>query len=297
MRGKTLILLAIAALAGFPLQAQADTIGDFSVYASGAATTTRVNTHGRVAVAGALTFTTTVIGNHLNNSNGTRDDLIAGGAVTYNSGTVDNGNVLYGAALSVRGWTSTAGNGAAVQGSPVFTPLTNDAASLSSYFAGLSTTATVADGATLTLTGTNGIRDVFYLSGTQFDTAGAISIGNVTAGQLIIVNVGGSGHTKTDTIIINSGTPGNTFFNFTDPADLTFTRVNFPGTVLAPDAAITLTGVATTGSTIEGSLWVRTIVATDYTIGNAVPEPGTCVLLACGLVSLFASRKRRIAAA
>jgi choice-of-anchor A domain-containing protein len=288
----TLAVLAITALVGFPLHARADTILSFSVYASEAVTTTRVTTHGRVAIAGAPTFTNMVIGDTLSNSHGTRNDLIAGGALTYNSGTVNNGNVLYGAALTVANWTSTAGNGAAVlDPSYPFTPLTNQAASLSTYFAGLTPTASVTSGATLTLTGTNSSRDVFDLTGTQFDGAiTAINIVNVNAGELIIVNVGGSGHTKSDLVITNVGTPGNTYFNFTSPAGLTFTRVNFPGTVLSPNAEITLTGVPTTGSTIQGSLWAKEITATDYTIGNAiqVPEPGTCLLVVSGLVCLFA---------
>ncbi|MDD4888535.1 MAG: choice-of-anchor A family protein [Phycisphaerae bacterium] len=287
------ILAAIVAFVALPLAASSDTLYDFSIYASGAATTTRVTTHGRVAVAGAPTFTNMVIGDALTNSLGTRDDLIAGGSLTYNSGTVNNGDVLYGAALTVAGWTSTAGNGAAVLGSPVFTPLTTEAAALSTYFAGLTATGAVAGGATLTLTGTNSIQDVFSLSAAEFNTAGTINIVGVNAGERIIVNVAaGTGYTKADTVITNLGTSGKTFFNFTDPAALDFTRVNFPGTILAPNAAITLTGVATTGSTIEGSLWVETITATDYTIGNAVPEPATILLLISGLASLSAFRKR-----
>ena len=290
-----LLLGVFACIAGPPV-ARADTVCDFSVYASGAATTTRVTAHGRAAIGGASTFTNMVIGDQLSNSLGMRYDLINGGALTYNSGTVNNGNVLYGAALTVAAWTSTPGNGAAV--GPLaydFTSLTNAAVNASNTLSLLTDTGTVTAGATLLLTGTNNtVQDVFNVTAAQFDGATTgINILNVAPGAQIIVNVDGPGHTMTDTLITNVGSFGSTYFNFNDPAGLTFTRVNFPGTILAPNAAITLTGFPITGSTIEGSLWVNTITATDYIIGNSscvIPLPSGALMMVPLLVGMVAIR-------
>src|SRR5262245_16817585 len=51
---------------------------------------------GRLAVGGNATITGYAVGDHLANSNGTRDDLVVGGNLDFSNGQVFNGNAVYG---------------------------------------------------------------------------------------------------------------------------------------------------------------------------------------------------------
>src|SRR4051794_41833055 len=69
---------------------------DFSAFILHDANLFNSDVEGRVAVGGNATLTAYGLGNHLTNSNGTRDDLVVGGNLDFTNGQVFEGNVVYG---------------------------------------------------------------------------------------------------------------------------------------------------------------------------------------------------------
>ena len=70
--------------------------GGFNVFVFGNDSQSGTDTQGRVAAGGNATFSNYSEGSSLTNSHGTRDEFIAGGNLSFSSGTVANGNVVYG---------------------------------------------------------------------------------------------------------------------------------------------------------------------------------------------------------
>src|SRR4249919_3733795 len=69
---------------------------DFSAFVLHDFNASYSDVEGRVAVGGNAKITGYAIGNHLANSNGTRDDLIVGGNLEFTNGQVFFGNTVYG---------------------------------------------------------------------------------------------------------------------------------------------------------------------------------------------------------
>ncbi len=69
---------------------------NFDVVTFQNANLTGTESAGRVAIGGNATLTSFGVGAGLTNSNGTRDDLIVNGNLTYKNGQVLNGNIVYG---------------------------------------------------------------------------------------------------------------------------------------------------------------------------------------------------------
>ncbi|HEY9597421.1 MAG TPA: choice-of-anchor A family protein, partial [Cyanophyceae cyanobacterium] len=171
--------LAATIALGFSNQASALTLGpaqDFNVFVLGDVHQTYTDVEGRMAVGGNAVLTGYGVGDKLTNSQGTRDDLIVGGNLTYNSGQVFNGNAVYGGTGLI---SSQVGfpNGSYYQGTPIdFTVAKQQLFNLSTSLGNLTPTGTTSfQYGQIALNGTGSGLNVFNLSGDQLSAANSLS--------------------------------------------------------------------------------------------------------------------------
>ena len=246
MRGKTLILLAITALAGFPLQAEAGiilgTAGDFGV--------------------------------------------LGGSAVTNTGSSVINGNVGSAPTPAVSGFPPGVVNGI------LYT--TADPATAQAH-TDANTAYTVAKNAP---GGTPGPADlggaslnpgVYTYASTAPWTAGTLTLdglGDPNAQWIFQIGSGLTTPSGASVVLLNGASPDHVFWQIGTSATLGATNT-FAGNILAQ------TNITLGGGTLDGrALAIDGLVSITAAETVNVPEPGTCLLLVAGLVSLFASRKR-----
>ena len=154
---------------------------------------------------------------------------------------------------------------------------------------------------TLTINGTSATSlNIFNIASSQLDAIGQLSVTNANGGTTVI-NVSGTNITLNDNFLSPASELGkNVIWNFYEATTITQTTA-FYGTILAPQAAVTL------GNFVEGTLVAKSLVqngevhaqtfqgdlsAVGSTI-SAAPEPATwgMMILGFGLVG-FALRRR-----
>ena len=264
-----------------PPVCSANTLGlatGFNLFVTGDATGSS-DTEGRVAVGHNANFSNYSVGAVLSNSNGTRDDLIVGNNVTFNGGSVNNGNAVYGGTGSFINFGIP--NGTTRHQSPV--PL--DFASAGTYLSNLSSywSTLAANGTTsvnpygyVTLTGSSNSYNVFNLSGAQL--AGATSQGmtiNAPAGSTVLVNVSGTSDSFVSFgIVLNNVTDANIIYNFYQATSLTINQIAVEGSILAPAAAINFAGGQIKGELIGASVSGPGQVNLPVFGGCLPPPPG-----------------------
>ena len=251
MRGKTLILLAIAALAGFPLQAKADimlgTAGDFAVLGGSAVTNTGssvINGNVGSAPTPAVTgFPPGVVNGVL---------YLAPDPATAQAHT--DANTAYTAAKNAPGGTA----GPADLGGANLSPGVYTYAVAAPWTAGT---------LTLDALGDANAQWIFQIGSTLITPAGAT------------------------VSLLNGASPDHVFWQVGSSATLGATNT-FAGNILA-QTSITLGGGSLHGRAlaIDGAVTISVAETVN------IPEPGTLLLLVCGLVTVFASKKRPISVA
>ena len=299
--------LAATMALGFSAQASAFSLGqasDFNVFVLGNLEQSNVDTEGRMAVGGNATLTDYGVGVKLTNSNGTRNDLIVGGNLTYTRGKVFNGNAVYGGTVNL----SLVGipNGTAFQGNPIdFATAGQELLDLSAYLGGLS-----ANGTTnfqygqVTLNGSGSGLNVFNLLGSDLSAANTFTI-NADPNATVLVNITGE--------TINFGNFGfflngvdkqNVLYNFVDAKNLSSNAVGIQGSLLAPKATYQFDNGNIDGTLIAGSLKgggeshpylfkgdLPKPTPTTSQESKKVPEPST--LAGLGLVGIIGVASRR----
>jgi choice-of-anchor A domain-containing protein/RHS repeat-associated protein len=226
---------------------------DFNELVFGNDTRSYTDVQGRVAVGGTGNFTGFSVGTSLSDSDGTRDDLIVGGNLTYTNGQIFNGNVRSGGTATLSSWGHP--NGSYIAGNPLnFTDLKSQATSTSSYLAGLATTnSSTFQYGTLTLTGTKAVS-VINVSGSQLSTANSINL-SAPAGGVLVLNVSGTSDKMQYAGMNLSGTTNsNVIWNFYEATTLTIAGIGVKGTVLAPNATVSFSNGNIDGSLIANNV-------------------------------------------
>ena len=228
--------------------------------------------------------------------------LVARNNLTLNGGSIDNGKIYVG------GTTKLTNAAAPPTGAK---PVDFDAAA--SYYKAVSTNLSQAK-ATGTVTplwsgvvltgknkGNNPV-DVFNVDASVFAHSSSWTLQNLTPGQTLIFNVGGSSATFNNGGISFEPLSGyNVLFNFYDATNVDVRGVI--GSVLAPKAAVTTQWGVINGNVIVDS-WSSTIQINanhyfkpinvpTYSSPMSVPEPENYAMLLAGLALVaFAARRR-----
>ncbi|MBN8816664.1 MAG: choice-of-anchor A family protein [Sphingomonas sp.] len=179
--------------------------------------------------------------------------------------------------------------------------LTADAHTLSAYFAGLTATGTLTSGQytpnAATLVGSTSGINVFTIDGARWSQLYALSFSGLGSGAIVNI-VGGGDYSNFINLNFGGLAAENVLFNFVDASSITMNGWNVGGTVLAPDAFLTLRGGSVAGSVIvdgfhsEGST-IGGHAFTGLAATTAVPEPASWAMMIVGFGMVGAALRRR----
>ncbi|MFA3783372.1 choice-of-anchor A family protein [Melioribacteraceae bacterium 4301-Me] len=244
---------------------------DFNLFVIEDATSPSADTQGKVAVGRDANFSNYSIGDQLPPNSG--DVLIVGRNLTYTSGAVYNGNVVYGNSTNLPQSSVSISGGTLRQDSPInFAAAKVYLENLSTTLAGYTANGTVSyQYGGLSLTGTDPFLNVFAVSGANLSSANNIQI-NVPNGSVALVNVSGTTISISGGMNVSGATNQNVLFNFNEATSITIQGIDFRGSILAPFAAVNFISGVQNGQMICKSL--NGPGQFNYTpfIGNIPPE-------------------------
>ncbi len=215
------------------------------------------DTEGKMAVGGNAYLSNYSVGDKLPLSNGTVDVLIVGGNLTFISGNVDGGNVVYGGNTNLPQLVVGIPDGTLRQDTPIdFTSAKAHLTNLSQY---LSTYAQNGVDSVqyqaIYLHGNNPFINVFNLSAETLSDATDMRI-FVPNGSVVLVNVSGNNIDWNGGLVLTGTTAENVLFNFYEATVLSIHNISVLGSVLAPLADLTFEGV------INGQVIVNSVTGT-----------------------------------
>jgi len=292
---------ALAAPAG------AATLLDFSVYSLGdyASSGGGSTIDGRVAVAGNASINAESIGAGLTSAASQTPVVIAGGNLSYDNSTLRYGSVVYGGANNSGQWTQVqTPNGTVTQGNPLDFSSLNDIASgystsLSRLDANGAFSALYGAG---TLTASSSGLNVFFLNAADLASVSSLKLVGDSGGK-VVINVDASDISKHLSFDMGGYASDSVLFNFYNASNVALGGWQFGGSVLAPDALVTLRGSSILGNIVAGDFQS----AGSHVGGNgyagyfdagrlsAIPEPDTWLMLLAGftLAGIMIRRRRR----
>lgn len=209
---------------------------------------------GRIAVGGPATYTNFGVGSALDNSYGTRDDLIVAGTLSWNNGQSFNGNVQVTGSANM--------NNVGIPNGSVGNDVSIDFDTAEEELQLLSNAlfSTPANGSAsnswgqLTMTGTDPNINIFYLSQSDLHPLWGMTI-TVPQGSSVLVNV--NHHTmqlSNFQLVLNGCSASDVLFNFPIANSVQLSGIGWQGTILAPSANIQFNN-----GQIDGALVCRTI--------------------------------------
>jgi choice-of-anchor A domain-containing protein len=173
--------------------------------------------------------------------------------------------------------------------------------SISTYLGGLSDNGTqLYQFTTYTLTGTNAGLNVFNVNAADWAAASNRVI-DAPTGSTVIVNIAGASAGMMNGMqALNNLHDGSTrqtriLFNFHQATTVNITNMAVTGSVLAPDALVTISGGGIDGQAVLGALNQINggeIHRWDFTGSTPVPEPGTMAALGLGALALLKRRRK-----
>lgn len=203
------------------------------------------DTEGKVAVGKDAFFANYSIGDRLPNSNGTEDVLIVGRNLTFLSGRIYNGNVVYGDTTNLPIPTVSVNEGTIRKDNPI------NFNAAGAYLNGLSNTlaAYTENGhdtmkwGGIFISGTNPFVNIFDISGSDLSIANNIEI-KTPAGAVAVVNVSGRKIQWSGGQSLIGTDKQKVIFNFHQADTLIIQNIAILGSILAPKAYVNfVTGV------------------------------------------------------
>ena len=212
---------------------------DFNVFVLYDISQPSSDTEGKMAVGRNANLANYSVGDKLAPSNGSEDVLVVGNNLTYGSGAVYNGNVVYGhttnlpqANVSITGGTLR--NDHPIDFAAARAHLRNLSGQLKNYTTNGTTTFQYGG---LTLTGTDPFLNVFKVDGHDLSNANNVSI-NVPNGSVVLVNVNRRNVSWSGGLSVTGTSIQNVMYNFYQAHNLTLVNIDIRGSLLAPYAKV-----------------------------------------------------------
>lgn len=222
---------------------------DYNVFVFENLTQPSADTQGKMAVGGDAYLANYSVGDLLPPNSG--NVLVVGGKLTFISGAVNNGSVVYGGSTNLPQVSVSITGGTLIHGHPIdFAAARTYLQNLSMTLSGYTANGTVASQwGTLTLTGTDPFMNVFKVSGSDLSNTHNLVV-NAPGGSVVIVNVSGQNIAWMGGMSVNGPAASNVLFNFYQALTLKIQGIAIIGTVLAPLAALDFPAGLITGQVI-----------------------------------------------
>jgi choice-of-anchor A domain-containing protein/uncharacterized repeat protein (TIGR01451 family) len=225
----------------------------FNVFVLENMTQPSADTQGKVAVGGNATLSNYSVGDLLPPNSG--DVLIVGGNLVYTSGSINNGNAVYG------GTTNLPQYGVSITGGTLRHDIPVDFQAAGNFLKNLSHTllVTLPNGSTrfewgsVTLKGTDPLLNVFTVSGGDLSSANNFVI-DVPKGSSVLVNISGLNVSLKGGMSLTGAAVNSVIYNFFQAQSLSIFGMDLRGTVLAPLAAVDFKSGIVTGQLIAKSV-------------------------------------------
>lgn len=247
--------------------------GDYNLFVWRDLTQPSSDTEGKVAVGRNANLNNYSIGDKLPQSNGTEDVFVVGRKVTWGSGAVYGGNVVYG---KFKDW----GAQVSIVDGTIRKDTVIDFVAAKNYLQSLSMTlsaynvngTTTLDGVNLTLTGTDPFLNTFYVTANQINAQQSLTI-NAPNGSVVLVNVNGNNIEWKGGLHVYGTTMQNVLFNFYRATNLTIRNIDVTGSVLAPKATVDFTSGVQNGQMMAKSVTGQGQFNNVPFIGNVPIDP------------------------
>lgn len=320
------ILLAIFLMAPSAIASPLSFTSDHNVLVFGSMSASNSSIGGSVAVGGSASFANLSIASGNGSASGSVPasgpdvlNLIVGGSLQWGNGSLAKGSGVYqGTALLAN--LGTPGGSINFGVSPVdFLSLASEAQAASAGYAALDSNGdAVYQWGGLTLTGTDAELNVFEIAGSSLSSLNSLKI-VVPEGAAVLINITGSSASLSNFGITLNGQGFNhnqnadawsqVLWNFAAAGTFTTNGIHLGGTLLAPTASVSLSNGKVSGQVVAGSL-TSTAAINNFAYAGfplpagssgpetpadvaPVPEPGTYLLTACGLMLLLGGKFRR----
>ncbi|MCX7611862.1 MAG: choice-of-anchor A family protein [Ignavibacterium sp.] len=213
------------------------------------------DTEGKVAVGRNAFFANYSIGDRLPNSNGTEDVLIVGKNLTFLSGRVYNGNVVYGDTTNLPISTVSILEGSLRKDNVInFNAAASYLNGLSNSLAAFQPNGTVnLQWGGIFMNGNNPFVNVFNISGSDLSSANNVEI-RTPAGAVAIVNISGTNISWSGGLSLFGTDKQNVIFNFYQADSLKIQNIAVLGSILAPKTHVNFVSGVQEGQMICKSL-------------------------------------------
>ncbi len=209
---------------------------DFNVFILKDINQPSADTEGKMAVGRNAELNNYSIGDKLTTFG--EDVLIVGNNLTYHSGRVFQGNVVYGNSTNLP-VNVTSVDGTISQGMPIdFTAAETYLKNLSTQLAAMTVNGTTTyEWSTLSLNGTDPFMNVFEVKGSEMTSATDFRV-SVPNGAVALINVKGNNIVWNGGLNISGTDKSNVMFNFYNAGKITISNIDVRGSILAPNARI-----------------------------------------------------------
>ncbi|MCE1187686.1 MAG: choice-of-anchor A family protein [Ignavibacteria bacterium] len=212
---------------------------DFDLFSFSDVTAPSSDVEGRVAVGNNAYFSNYSIGYKLPVSHGAVDALIVNNNLTFNSGAVYGGNIVYGNVTNLPVNTVSINDGTLRKDKPVdFVAAKDYLSTLSTSLGGYSVNGTtIFQYSGLTLTGTDTKLNIFSVKAADLNAATSVAI-TVPNGAAAIVNISGTDIQWSGGLTVNGTEINNVLYNFPNAVNLKISGIDVRGSILAPLAQL-----------------------------------------------------------
>jgi choice-of-anchor A domain-containing protein len=259
------------------------------------------DTEGRLFVGHDASLTGYSVGVVLSNSHGTRDDFVVGHNMNTSNWTVYNGNAVYGNAVTTAPSTP---NGSTRKATVFdFNAAKLDLTSASTYWGSLASNGSaVYQFSTYTLTGSSSTLNIFNVTASDWAAASSHVI-NAPTGSTVLVNIAGLNDSMSNGMSLSGVDVTHVLFNFYQATTLNISSMGVLGSVLAPNATLTLSGgningqtIVNNASTINGGEFHNYAFTGDLPSVASVPEPASLTLLTLTAAAFLRRRRQHVLA-